>query len=93
MIVDFKGYAPKESGVTSLKEVREIQEHFHMEEMNALDLQNLRDMMVLIYSNWRSDARNKADWDELDRLSEAMSSIASVIDMAKLNANVKVEEL
>ena len=93
MIVDFKDYAPQERGITSLAEIRRIQEHFCLSEMDVIALQNLRDMVVLIYSNWRTDARNNADWDELDRLGDAMYSIASVIDIVKVNVGVNVEDL
>ena len=85
MIVDFKNYAPKERGITSLLEIRMIQDHFHLIDMDMLALQNLRDMVVMVYSNWRAEARDKCDWDELDRLGDAMYSIAAVIDRAKLN--------
>ena len=93
MIKEFHDYAPKERGIASFKEVKMIQDHFHLFEMDLLALQNLRDMVVVVYSNWRTEARNRFDYDELDRLSDAMQSIVAVIDIAKVNVGAKVEDL
>jgi hypothetical protein len=86
MIVDFKEYAPETAGITSLNEVRKITDHFEIEGKSALDLQNLRDMVVLVYGDWMRAERKLNNWEEFDRLSEAMQSITAVIDYYKYNA-------
>lgn len=93
MIKEFKDYAPKERGITSLKEMKMIQDHFHLFEMDLLALQNLRDMVVLIYKDWILGARNNGFMTEFDRLSDARQSIVAVIDIAKVNVGAKVEDL
>ena len=69
MVVDFKDYMPERRGFTSNEEMQRIAEHFHLTEMTALELQNLRDFVVLFYSQE----------DMLDKF-QAMMSITAVID-------------
>lgn len=72
MVVDFKDYMPAQRGFTSKEEIEKIAEHFGLANMTALELQNLRDFVVLFY---RSDnMRDKF---------EAMLSITAVIDHYK----------
>lgn len=73
MVVDFKDYMPKDRHVTSREEIEQISNHFCLEEMNALELQNLRDFVVLFYTSN----------DNLSDKREAMYSITAVIDMFK----------
>ena len=69
MVVDFKDYMPERRGFTSNAEIKKISEHFCLESMTKLELQNLRDFVVLFYSNE----------DMLDKF-QAMMSITTVID-------------
>ena len=73
MVVDFKDYMPKDRHVTSREEIEKISRHFNLEEMSALELQNLRDFVVLFYTS------NENLFDKR----EAMYSITAVIDMFK----------
>ena len=75
MVVDFKDYMPARRGFTSNEEMQRIAEHFHLAEMTALELQNLRDFVVLFY----------CQEDMLDKF-QAMMSITTVIDMFKYRA-------
>lgn len=72
MVKDFEGYMPERSGFTSNEEMQRIAEHFCLAEMTALELQNLRDFVVLWYRN-----------DHLRDKFEAMLSITAVIDHYK----------
>lgn len=69
MVVDFKDYMPERRGFTSNEEIKKISEHFCLESMTKLELQNLRDFVVLFYSNE----------EMLDKF-QAMMSITTVID-------------
>lgn len=75
MVVDFKDYMPVETGFTSKEEIEKISKHFCLEEMTALELQNLRDFVVMFYRH--DSMRDKFD---------AMLSITAVIDMFKYRA-------
>ena len=69
MVVDFKDYMPERRGFTNNEEIKKISEHFCLESMSKLELQNLRDFVVLFYSNE----------EMLDKF-QAMMSITTVID-------------
>lgn len=72
MVVDFKDYMPAQRGFTSNEEMQRIAEHFHLAEMTALELQNLRDFVVLWYRG-----------EHMSDKFEAMLSITAVIDHYK----------
>ena len=72
MVVDFKDYMPARRGFTSYEEMDRISSHFGLANMTVLELQNLRDFVVLFYSQD----------DMLDKF-QAMLSITAVIDQYK----------
>lgn len=72
MVRDFSDYMPERRGFTSNEEMQRIAEHFGLAEMTALELQNLRDFVVLFYSN-----------EEMLEKFQAMMSITAVIDHYK----------
>ena len=84
MIMEFRDYQSAERGIVSFEEIKIIKEHFCMFDMSPLELQNLRDMVVLMYGNWTRDARSKGDWYEFDSKSDTMSAITAVIDTVKV---------
>lgn len=70
MLMDlYKVYTPETRGVVTLKEIRLIQRTLHLDEMDEIQLQNLRDFVVAI-----TEGRDMMEWDR-------MSAITSVIDM------------
>lgn len=72
MISQFADYRPESVGFTSASEVERISNHFGLAEMTALELQNLRDFVVLFFQNQRVITK-------CDNF-EAMLSITAVID-------------
>ena len=64
-----EAYHPQERGIATAYEVKLIKEKLHIEEMDVLQLHNLRDFIVLFLSN--KDTMEA--WDQ-------MSAISSVID-------------
>ena len=83
MIMDVKDYTPKDEMVTSIDEIRMLEEHFGLEDMNLLELQNLRDMVVLLFSGWMKEKRSGGEIESFFKLSHGMQSITAVIDNAK----------
>ena len=83
MILDLKDWSPEDDHMTSLKEVRMLTEHFKLDEMSMLDLQNLRDMVVLMFGNWMKEKRSEGLMNEFFKISNGMMSITAVIDNAK----------
>ena len=76
MVREFTDYMPQDRHVTSREEIEKISKHFCLEEMSALELQNLRDFVILFYTSN----------DNLFDKREAMYSITAVIDMFKYRA-------
>lgn len=93
MVRDLYWYEPENSGTTSKSEIKMLREHFCLSEMTKLELQNLRDMVVIMYSNWTREARSKNDWDEFDSKQDAMQSIVAVIDLALYGERQEIYDL
>lgn len=89
MIMDIREYRPETRGCTSIKEINNLMNHFGLDKMSLLELQNLRDMVVLMYREWMQDQRND-DIDKYFELSDAMQSITCVIDHFKMKAGGEV---
>lgn len=47
MVREFSDYMPADRGITSRAEIMTITEHFGLDKMSKLELQNLRDFVVL----------------------------------------------
>ena len=90
MIMDIREYRPETRGVTSIKEIKMLMNHFGLDKMSLLELQNLRDMVVLMFREWMQDDRSKGDIDEMMKKTDAMQSITAVIDNFKRKAGGEV---
>lgn len=78
---DFK---PAQYGVLNSAEVAQITEHFLIKDRSNIELQNLRDFVVMFYSR-------KIDHDgNALELSDIMSGICGVIDSEKWNRGMEV---
>jgi hypothetical protein len=85
MIVDFKEFTPADDMFTSKEEMNQIERNFELAGRSKLDLQNLRDFVVLMYRSWMQESRQN-DMDLFDKQMAAMQSITAVIDYYKYNA-------
>lgn len=85
--LDFK---PAEFGVLSNAEVRQLREHFQISERSNVELQNLRDFVVMYFSE-KMDAEKKKDSnDKYLEVYDLMSGIVGVIDQEKWNRGMEV---
>ena len=80
MIRDFKDFKPQEFGVLTSEEMDRIEQHFAIKERSNVELQNLRDFVVMYYSK---TAKSLEDTD-------IMSGIVGVIDLEKINRGLEV---
>lgn len=80
-----KKYIPERKGYANGEEVKLIRNTLCITEMDVLQLRNLRDFVVLYYSQ-ESDKNNDRFWTDRDK----MSSIVSVIDLQLLNLGEEV---
>lgn len=68
-----KRYMPNSFGIATVEECSLIKDSLQLEGMEIIDLQNLRDFVVLFFSRKNEDKLDMADMDR-------MSAITAVID-------------
>lgn len=80
MLRDLKEcYTPAERGMVNSSEIKLIKSKLHIAEMNTLQLRNLRDMTVMMFSSSRN--RDLSEAEDVIRM-DRMSAITTVIDIA-----------
>ena len=92
-------YAPKVRGIVSGEEAKIIYEVLEIDKRNNIELQNIRDMVVMIYGQWFDKSRDQYLEDKkkgaqaVDKSAEyldAMSAIICVIDYEKFKRGLGV---
>lgn len=86
MLLAFKDFKPKKFGFINVKEAKQIVKHFHIEERSDVELQNLRDFIVMYYTM----KIDKKDMDNYLTQMDIMSAITYVIDEAKISRGLEV---
>lgn len=84
MLREFSDFKPKSFGFLDGNEVERIRNQFQIAERSDLDLQNLRDFVVLYYSEKMSHERGGI------RTGDIMSGIVGVIDHEKVSRGLEV---
>ena len=80
MLREFKNFKPQSFGFLTSEEMDKIKNHFAIKERSNVELQNLRDFVVMYYSE---TAKSLED-------SDVMSGIVGVIDLEKVNRGMEV---
>lgn len=92
-------YIPKVRGIVSSEEAKTIYEVLEIDKRNNIELQNIRDMVVMIYGQWFDKSRDQYLEDKkkgvqaVDKSAEyldAMSAITCVIDHEKFKRGMGV---
>ncbi len=92
-------YTPKMRGIVSGEEAKTIYEVLEIDKRNNIELQNIRDMVVMIYGQWFDKSRDQYLEDKkkgvqaVDKSAEyldAMSAIICVIDYEKFKRGMGV---
>lgn len=91
MVKSFK-YNPEHEGFCTEGEVKLIKEHFEIDKRSNIELQNLRDFVVLLYSQIENKllANDNYSHDEYRKVIDTMSAITGVIDNCKFNRGMEV---
>lgn len=84
MLKDLQEWYPKRHGIIGVEEILIIKTTLHLDEMDNLGLQNLRDFVVFYYSN-KGDGY-ASHFDQMDK----MSAITCVIDSVKVERGLEV---
>lgn len=82
-----KLYKPAQRGVLSDSEAELIRKELELETRTAIELQNIRDVTVMLY---RDMADAATEHDDIMATMDAMSGVAHVIDMEKLKRGLPV---
>ena len=77
-------YHPAQRGIVSEAEIKLIQGVLEIDTRTTIELQNVRDMTVMLYGNW-TDAAMENDSKKAMELMDAMSAITCVIDQDLFN--------
>lgn len=84
-------YTPMQQGIVSGAEADRIMTVLEIKSRNNIELQNVRDMVVMLYGRWSEAAREKEGRvQETMELMDAMSAICCVIDQEKFNRGLEV---
>lgn len=87
-------YTPKVRGIVSGEEAKTICEVLEIDKRNNIELQNIRDMVVMIYGQWFDKSRDQYLEDKKKGAQaeylDAMSAIICVIDYEKFKRGLGV---
>ncbi len=88
-LIDMK-FQPKQWGVLDASEIKTLREAFNIGARTNLELQNLRDFVVLYFSTRKATERERKHYKKLDSLHDLMSGICGVIDDEKIERGMEV---
>lgn len=83
-------YTPAQRGVVSTSEIALIRDTLEISSRNNIELQNIRDMVVMLYGRWTDSGQQKGDVPAAMQLMDAMSAITHIIDQEKLERGLPV---
>ena len=90
MLVELnKEYTPARQGIVSMTEIYLINEKLHLDEMDKLQLMNLRDFTVMFF-NIEADRAELESRTECRKVIDKMSAIVSVIDQKLFNIGAEI---
>lgn len=85
-----KAYTPAERGIVNAAEKKLIQEILELDSRNSIELQNIRDTAVMMYSRWADTLQQTNNITAIMGVMDAMSAICCVIDQEKFNRGLDV---
>ena len=80
-------YTPAQRGVVTADETKLIREMLELDQRNNIELQNIRDTAVMLYSRWADSLRQK---DNISSAMQMMDAITHVIDIEKSKRELPV---
>lgn len=83
-------YTPVQRGIVSRIEAETIQEVLELGQRNDIELQNIRDVAVMLYSRWADTQREKNNTPASMELMDTMSAVCAVIDEEKFKRGLPV---
>ena len=81
-----ENFKPKERGWIDQEEAAQVKKVLELDDRTDIELQNIRDMAVMLYGRWSSNSRADGKYEEMDAYMDAMSAICAVVDGMKMRA-------
>lgn len=85
MLRNFENFKPQNRGLVNEEEIEVIEKHFYIKERTDVELQNLRDFVVMYYT-MKMERKNADYFNQMD----IMSAITFIIDSEKVNRGLEV---
>lgn len=85
-----EAFKPKERGWISANEAAQVKKLLELDARTDIELQNIRDMAVMLYGRWASNSRSAGNYEEMDAYMDAMSAICAVVDNMKMRRGLEV---
>ena len=85
-----ENFKPKERGWIDQKEAAQVKNVLELDARTDIELQNIRDMAVMLYGQWSSSSRADGKYEEMDAYMDAMSAICAVVDGMKMRRGLEV---
>ena len=85
-----ENFKPKERGWIDQKEAAQVKNVLELDARTDIELQNIRDMAVMLYGRWSSSSRENGDYEEMDAYMDAMRAICAVVDDIKMRRGLGV---
>lgn len=83
-------YTPACPGIVSAAESALIQEILEFGSRNDIELQNIRDVTVMMYGKWADVQEQRNNHPAMMKLMDAMSAVTAVIDQEKFRRGLPV---
>lgn len=83
-------YSPKTRGILTKSEIDLIQNTLEIQTRTDIELQNIRDVTVILYGQYAGRHTEKGEHDEAMACMDAMSGICGVIDREKVKRGMPV---
>lgn len=81
---------PAQRGVVTTAEVELVRETLQISSRSNIELQNVRDMVAMLYGRWADSEQHKGDVSAAIQLMDAMSAITHIIDQEKVERGLPV---
>lgn len=85
-----KAYTPAERGIVNAAEKKLIQEILELDSRNSIELQNIRDIAVMMYSRWADTLQQANNITAIMGVMDAMNAITCVINQEKIKRGLDV---
>lgn len=85
-----EAFHPKERGWINQEEAALVMKVLELDGRTDIELQNIRDMTVMLYGRWSSSSRADGKYEEMDTYMDAMSAICAVVDDLKMRRGLGV---